>query len=462
MPGSLVQRLLSLRASTARSPEGARVLSCACPLALSLDEGEASASLFACGEVGAFEGARALWDARGSDEQRIFIGLGEVIVFEATGPARFARAKQQAASFFSSVSSEDDERLGGLVALGGASFFDAPPAGAWRSFGALRFVVPRWLLTVREGQASLRLTAPVDADASQLVREAALIEQALSSALGVRATAPVEASPIEAAPFEALVRAALETMVAEGLDKIVVSGRAHVSARGELDVSAALARLASEPAVARFAFTRGGSCFLGATPERLVHASEGRVSVDALAGSISRGQGEAEDRAQAEALLGSEKDLYEHRVVVEAICASLAPLCAQIERGERPVLRTLRRIHHLFTPIRASLLSDAHVLDLVGALHPTPAVGGLPRREALSFLARAEGSERGWYAAPVGWFDGRGDGSFAVAIRSALVSGSEAIVYAGAGIVRGSEPASELAEVRHKSAMMIEALGGKR
>ena len=144
--------------------------------------------------------------------------------------------------------------------------------------------------------------------------------------------------------------------------------------------------------------------------------------------------------------------------MVRDIAARLSPFCAALRVPERPGLRSLRQVLHLVTAIDGELRDRAHVLDLVAALHPTPAVGGVPTAEAVRWIVEHE-EERGWYAGPVGWFDRGGDGEFAVAIRSGLLDGARAHVYAGAGIVRGSDPSDEYQETAVKQLALLRALG---
>jgi menaquinone-specific isochorismate synthase len=146
-------------------------------------------------------------------------------------------------------------------------------------------------------------------------------------------------------------------------------------------------------------------------------------------------------------------------VAVEAIREQLAPLAASVTTGERTV-RKLATVQHLHTPVRATLGADRHVLDLVDALHPTPAVGGLPPDAALETIRAVEPFDRGWYAAPVGWIDPAGNGTFTVAIRSATIADRRATLFAGAGIVADSDPASEWDEVQLKYRPILDALDG--
>jgi isochorismate synthase EntC len=146
--------------------------------------------------------------------------------------------------------------------------------------------------------------------------------------------------------------------------------------------------------------------------------------------------------------------------VVAAIAAALGPLCDALEVPGTPEARVLRDVIHLATPIRGRLAADTHILELAAALHPTPAVGGVPRDRALAFIAGHE-PPRGWYAAPVGWFDRAGDGELAVALRSGVLRGATAHLFAGGGIVVGSDPEAELAETALKLRPMLAALGAR-
>jgi isochorismate synthase len=208
-----------------------------------------------------------------------------------------------------------------------------------------------------------------------------------------------------------------------------------------------------------FAVVRGGRWFLGATPERLVRVRHGEVSAMALAGSAPRGQSPEDDRRFGEALLASAKDRVEHAIVVEMVRHSLSGACDAVSVAEAPALLKVSNVQHLHTPIAARLRGGSTIFDLIERLHPTPAVGGVPRAAALDWLRRREGLDRGWYAGPIGWIDGRHEGEFAVAIRSALLSRDEALLYAGCGIVAGSDPDAEYGESQLKLRAVLAALG---
>lgn len=250
--------------------------------------------------------------------------------------------------------------------------------------------------------------------------------------------------------WRSLVVDALRRIEARELDKLVAARCSVVRAPAPIDVLATLARLRG-PAQAGvlFAFERGGATFLGLSPERLVTLSGTTVSTDALAGT----------GPDAAWLLASAKDRGEHAIVVEGIRRALSPVCASFDAPGTPRVRALPGLCHLWTPIRATLSGPVHVLDLVARLHPTPAVAGAPSAPAVAWIAAHEPVPRGWYAGPIGWFDARGDGDFAVAIRSGVVAGDRAFLWVGAGIVPASDPDREYRETEDKQRALLGALG---
>jgi isochorismate synthase len=181
------------------------------------------------------------------------------------------------------------------------------------------------------------------------------------------------------------------------------------------------------------------------------------VRASTLAGSIGRGATAEQDRALAAQLLASDKDRAEHEVVRRTMIEALEESCDDVTSEAEPSVLTLPQVHHLHTAVRARLRPGHRVLELVGRLHPTPAVGGSPREAALRFLRDHERLDRGWYAAPIGWMQ-RDAAEFAVALRSALIRGPEASLYAGCGIVADSDPDHEFAESEVKLVSMKLAL----
>jgi isochorismate synthase EntC len=175
----------------------------------------------------------------------------------------------------------------------------------------------------------------------------------------------------------------------------------------------------------------------------------------------TRGATPEDDLLAANELRHSVKNAGEHAVVASTILDALAPLCASLESERAPRVRTMPNVFHLETTIAGELLPDKCLLDVVAAMHPTPAVAGVPRTDALAYLRQHEQLDRGWYAGALGWLDACGDGEYVVALRSALVDGAQATLFAGCGIVADSRPAPEYAESKLKLRVMLEALGGE-
>ena len=264
----------------------------------------------------------------------------------------------------------------------------------------------------------------------------------------------------EAGDYRAVVGRALECIAAGEFRKIVLARAQDLAADRPLHPLRVLNGLRQRfPDCYSFSFANGrGQSFIGASPERLVRVSKGVLETEALAGSARRGGGASEDAALATALLHSEKDFREQREVFDDIVARLTPLGLALEFSPQPQIRRLANVQHLHTPVRAVLPERVRLLDVLAALHPTPAVGGSPREAALACIRDLEGFPRGLYAGTLGWLNARGGGEFFVGIRSALVDGATARVYAGAGIVAGSNPEKEFAETELKFRAMLDAL----
>ena len=241
------------------------------------------------------------------------------------------------------------------------------------------------------------------------------------------------------------------------LDKVVLAREVLVQANRPFVPADILRRLYSlYPSCMVFA-VHG---FVGASPELLVSRLGRRVTSHPLAGTVARsGEADADNRLIA-AMLSSDKERHEHRLVVDAVAAALAPVCARLEVPEVPSIVSLRNVSHLGTRLSGELAGREPVtaLELVARLHPTPAVAGTPTDEAVAYLQRAEGFERDTYAGAVGWVDAAGDGEWAVGIRSAQLQGNEARLVAGVGVVADSDPTSELAETQLKLQALLAAV----
>ncbi|MEG4841332.1 isochorismate synthase [Microcoleus sp. B9-D4] len=264
----------------------------------------------------------------------------------------------------------------------------------------------------------------------------------------------------DASQFKTSVKSALELIASKYFSKIVLSQAINVISQTPFSLIDSLNNLRlSYPDCYVFSTSNGkGQNFIGASPERLISIHNNQLLTDALAGSAPRGKTEAGDAKLAQGLLESEKDIREHQVVIDFIVDRLSKLGITPKFSPVPRLLQLSNIQHLWTPITAQIPPDIHLLKILAQLHPTPAVAGVPRDIALEQIRRCESCDRSLYAAPLGWIDRRGNGEFAVGIRSALIDGDRAILYAGAGIVAGSEPEKELAEIQLKLQPLLNAL----
>jgi len=260
--------------------------------------------------------------------------------------------------------------------------------------------------------------------------------------------------------YEDAVREAVARIRRGELRKVVLARTIEVTADRTLDPRLLAHRLrAVDPDAYTFAAPTGEGVLVGASPELLVSRRGREVRSNPLAGSAPRSGDPEEDRANADALIASSKEREEHAIVVDAVADTLRPFCVELTWDPEPVLRETPNVWHLSTRFRGVLREPpATALDLVAALHPTPAVAGAPREAALETIAELEPFDRGRYAGPVGWVDAEGDGEWAIALRCAELRGDRAILYAGAGIVADSDPARELDETDRKFRAFLDAL----
>jgi len=274
---------------------------------------------------------------------------------------------------------------------------------------------------------------------------------------------PFTARQLDAIPAPEGYAAAVAEVVRRldaGLRKVVLARTIEVDAGRELDARRLAHRLrAVNPDAFTFAVPTMAGILVGASPELLVSRFGREVRSNPLAGSAARSGDPDEDRANADALLASSKDQEEHAIVVDWIARALRPFCRELTWDAAPTLLETPNVWHLSTRFRGLLREPSpDVLELVGALHPTPAVAGDPREAALEVIGEFEPFDRGSYAGPVGWMDASGDGEWAIALRCAELRGDRATLYAGAGIVAGSQPEGEVDETERKFRAFLDAL----
>ncbi len=337
--------------------------------------------------------------------------------------------------------------------FGALAFDRSRPMGPdWTGFAGARFILPLLLCWSREGRHFA--AAFGDGGEQQLERALETLRAGGETAAPAKTLAApqIRVEPGDRERWTALVARALAAIDRGDLDKVVLARAIRVETGGDLDTAVLLDKLAARHPTCRTFLVRGdgGAAFLGSTPETLCRIEGSLLRTEALAGSARPGDGAA--------LLGRQKELREHRWVVDHIVRGLACVAGMVQRRAEPDVRELVNVAHLVTPISARLAPGRSVADVVAALHPTPAVAGVPTAAALTFLAQHEPLDRGLYAGLVGWI-GPGRAELSVALRSALVRGATAQLFVGAGIVRGSSPDAEWAETELKSRALLDALG---
>ena len=371
------------------------------------------------------------------------------------------RALRHTSGAFESITSSARGIRTATVTEAKPTAFVAIPFDA-RSAVPASLTIPEVAIQSSAGRSTLTVSklADVESDLEAVVFGAGrLLDISREPFSNAATVAPLSAEAPERKTWDELVKQALSEVERGHLSKVVIARREVIRYRRSPDPGVALDRLRQAyPSAAVFAVGDGDSVFFGASPERLVRVEGGKVSVDCLAGTAARGATTETDRAISDDLLRDDKNRREHAAVVEFVAGSLEPYCRDLDVDVTPSIRTLPNLHHLATGVQGSLREKYGILDVAKALHPTPAMAGVPRKQAVEFIHRHEGFDRGLYSGGIGWTDLEGNGEVTVAIRSALLEADTATLYAGNGIVAGSDPASEWDETELKLAPVRSAL----
>ncbi|WP_103667849.1 isochorismate synthase MenF [Pseudanabaena sp. BC1403] len=340
-------------------------------------------------------------------------------------------------------------------------------------FPTLLFFIPRWMVRLKDKSCTLTLNhyiQPWDKPDEVLERIENLRSHLQESSHYEVPTVHEVSKIVEVQGqqiWTEIVERAL-TLIHQGhFEKVVLARALDVLADRNFDPFQVLHVLRCEyPECISFLLDYGvGKTFLGATPEVVLQfkTQSDRLWLrsDAVAGSIERGKTVQEDLMLGDRLLNSEKDMCEHQIVIRSICDRLQSMGAEIDSQVETSLLKLSNVQHLYTPITAQIDDSDWLiaLDILQQLHPTAAVGGEPRDRAVCFMQQWEACDRGWYAAPIGWLNGNGEGTFGVGIRAGYIQGDRARIFAGAGIVANSQVENEQSETTIKFAALLKALG---
>lgn len=400
-------------------------------------------------------------------------GYGIAIQHRAAGTDRLQTLGAQARSLSAQWRQVDPDETGfhGFALLGFAADPEQPaaPGPARGPMGGLPNAllwVPELALWGLNDQAAIILTTRLPASRPALRRRWMDLLGKFAGAIAEPAPEPLTPGPLQhlgshpgLLDWQRLVESALGEIKRGTLEKAVLGRRIGLRGHRSFD----LRRLQGVltwlfPACQVIRLSQGGTSFVAATPERLLRVRDQRVEVDAIAGTAARSASSTQDAMLTDGLMHSDKDRREHAVVVEALRRALASCCNDLRMGTTPRVLQLHNAQHLWTPIEARLDGDRDLFDLAELLHPTPATNGQPRQAARDWLRRAEPIERGWYTGAAGILEPDLSGELWVLLRCAEVWGKEARLYAGAGIVAGSNPLNEWRETGHKLSAMATAL----
>jgi menaquinone-specific isochorismate synthase len=420
-------------------------------------------AFFAAGEK--YKGERYFWQNR--EKTFTLVGLGHAYTIKNNaGHMRFDVVAQEWKQLTKNIVKEEDLQP---ILFGGFTFDPQNKTnGEWSAFPQSFFAVATFQLVIRNDKAFVSIHYITEEENSAQVFEQLRQERDdLIHAAQVKEVKtykrPVMTDYKEPYKKEYLqsIQQVTDCIKAGDAQKVVIARSLALQFEEEVSSPQILSHVIHEqPESYLFGLEHDDMLFFGASPERLVKVEEGQAFSSCVAGSIQRGQTSDEDKQLGEALLNDEKNRGEHHYVVEMITETFKKNCANVKVPKHPKLLKIRDIQHLYTPVEGILNDGATILQLVKDLHPTPALGGVPRREAMEMIRTFEPLNRGLYAAPIGWVDADGNGEFAVAIRSAALLGDHAFLYAGGGIVGDSTPQSEYEETLVKFRPMLRALGG--
>lgn len=415
------------------------------------------------------------WENQASGES--IVAIDAVAKLEITGKARFSSSEEFIQDSLSNLVCFEQDKPNNTDTKNiqprffcSYSFFDENDEPDY-PFSSGTVFLPCWQISVKNNRCQVMVNLAIDANTNvetilhvvwakiEIIQSLAYYSPNLNNS-PAKYSQRLVANPEK---FKAAVASALKAIGTGDFSKIVLASALDIYSRTAFNLFKSLSNLRQQhPNCYIFSTSNGkGQSFIGASPERLINVNNHFLVTDALAGSAPRGKTPEEDAANANRLLLSEKERHEHSLVINFITQQLLKLGLRpqfVKYQGAPRLRQLSNIQHLWTPITASVPNNVHPLQIIAHLHPTPAVAGESRDIAMQQIRRYENFERGLYAAPLGWVDTSGNCEFIVGIRSALIDGNRARLYAGAGIVAGSDPRKELAEIQLKFQALLKAL----
>ncbi len=397
-----------------------------------------------------------------------FLGFDSVFHISANGNSRLKETEEKIKELETSfISNWNKFNLRSIpLFMGGMKFSIEKSNELWADFSDSEWFIPKFLFLKQNNKPYLVYNSFVkNLSNDKINSDFELLSTILKEKTTTKSLGKVKnhSNGNEKKSWITNVNTALSEIKQGEVQKIVLSRQVDL----ELDATPSISKIITTlgeryPKCYVFAFKKNNSIFFGASPEKLAKVSNGWIEADALAGSISRGRTGAEDNSLAQTLLESKKDLAEQKIVVSFIKDSFSQLCDKIIFEEKPIIRKLPNIQHLWTPIKGRINSSQSIFSILKWLHPTPAICGVPWEKARSSIIKMESHNRGLYTGMIGWFNLNNEGEFAVAIRSALLKENRIYAFAGCGIVEGSEPEVEYAESELKLSPIISLFESKK
>ncbi|REB06372.1 isochorismate synthase [Sporosarcina sp. BI001-red] len=420
-------------------------------------------------EAGAFiqDSHRFYWE--NASKTMTLVGIGHALTLtDEAGSDRFDTIESKWKHYCDALIKEDKDM--DPVLFGGFSFDEkrSSTPSEWESFPNALFAVPTFQLKIENGKTLVAVNF-ISEESETVLQFEALRKQRdqlihiaqVQETISTEKPALVLMKELRKEHYLKAVKQITEKIQTGEAEKVVIARKLALQFEQPILPVSALQSVSNEQRDSyNFGLENGSQFFFGATPERLIEIKDGQAFSACVAGSIKRGSSADEDQQLGKELLGDKKNREEHQYVVDMITGVFESLCASYTSSTRPKLMKVRDIQHLHTPVQGQLGEESSIFQFVKALHPTPALGGVPAPIAMELIRQEEDLDRGYYAAPVGWTDTSGNGEFAVAIRSALLEQENAWLYAGGGIVADSDPTEEYEETWVKFRPMLRALGG--
>lgn len=346
-----------------------------------------------------------------------------------------------------------------LSLFGGTRFDDKDTTDEWNDYAMVEFHLPKWQfdLVNRELFYSIQIS---DVDIDSILTE---IDSELKAIDSTEVTIPGRPEinmekDIFPKAWRSLVDQAVDVLNDEDFRKVVLARQRLITFKTQADPLYLLQRLDDEEGTYTVYYEKNKSAFISKSPEKLFHVKDNKLVTNAVAGSSERTGDIEQDERQKTFLMADEKNRYEHELVRESTVSDLEPYSDEVKYSADPNIMQNKYIYHLHTPVEAVLNEATDVFELLNAIHPTPAVGGLPKEKAREYIMQEEYGTRGLYAAPIGLIHEDNECEFVVSIRSMLVQAKSATLFAGCGIVKGSSSEKEFEETRVKFTPMLNVL----